>query len=183
MSKRKMTKAERKNAPHFNAVDAMIIILVILAIVGIYFRHNILDMLTASKNNDEYVVSFSIEDIRYTTPNYINIGDKVYFASNGALMGTLMSESENQSALNITPASKYFTNSEGKVVEAHYPNEESRVNARGRMLCVGGYNDEGGFCIDGKTYIAAGQTVEIYTEYVTVTVTVTSIELYEEQSN
>ena len=98
-------------------------------------------------------------------------------------MGTLMSESENQSALNITPASKYFTNSEGKVVEAHYPNEESRVNARGRMLCVGGYNDEGGFCIDGKTYIAAGQTVEVYTEYVTVTVTVTSIELYEEQNS
>ena len=179
MSKHKMTKEERKNAPHFNAIDAMIIILVILAIVGIYFRHNILELLSSDKNNDQYVVSFSIEDIRYTTPNYINIGDKVYFASNGELLGTLMSESENQSALNITPASKYFTSSDGKIIEAHYPNEESRVNARGRMLCIGGYNEDGGFCIDGKTYIAAGQAIEVHTEYVTVTITVTSIELYE----
>ncbi len=180
MSRQKKTKAEKRNSPHFNAVDAMIIILVILAVVGIYFRHNILDILSEGKNNDEYVVSFSIEDIRYTTPNYINVGDKVYFESNGELMGTLMSESANQGALNITPASEYFTDSSGKVVEAHYPNEESRVNARGRMLCVGGYNSDGGFCIDGKTYIAAGQTVEVYTELVTVTLTVTSIELYEE---
>ncbi|MBQ8140867.1 MAG: hypothetical protein IJ038_04130 [Clostridia bacterium] len=181
MNKIKRSKADRKTAPHFNAVDAMIIILVIVAIVGIYFRHNIIEFLTDDRNDDEYVVSFAIEDIRYTTPNYMNVGDSVYFSSDGELLGTLMSESENQGALNITPASKYFTDSNGEVHEIFYPNEESRVNARGRLLCVGSYNEEGGFCIDGSTYIAAGQSIEVYTEFVSVNITVTSIEIYEEE--
>ncbi len=178
MKKDKLSKAEKKSSPHFNAIDAMIIILVVLAVVGIYFRHSIIDFLTNERNSDEYVVSFSIEDIRYTTPNYMNVGDNVYFASNGELLGSLMSESANQGALNITPASKYFTDSNGEIHEVFYP-EETRVNAKGRLLCIGAYNTEGGFCIDGNTYIGAGQSIEVFTESVTVTITVIAIEVYE----
>ena len=181
MKNTKLAKAEKKNTPHFNAVDAMIIILVIVAIVGIYFRHTIVDFLTEGRNDDEYVISFSIEDIRYTTPNYINVGDSVYFASNGELLGTLLSASENQGALDITVGSKYVTDSNGEVHEIFYPKEETRVNAKGRILCVGSYSEEGGFCMGGSTYIAAGQSIEVYTEFVSVNITVTSVELYEEE--
>ncbi len=179
MSRKKKNKEEKKNSPHFNAVDALIVILAIIAVVGIYFRYNILDFLSASKNNDEYVVSFSIENIRYTTPNYINVDDKVYFGSDGELFGVLMNESENQGALNITPASEFFTDSSGKVVEAFYPSENSRVDAKGRLLCEGVYDSEGGFSVKGKTHIAPGQTVSVYTEKVTFSLIVTEIAIYE----
>ena len=179
MSKEKKSKAERKNTPHFNAIDAMIIIFAITIIVGVYFRYNIMDVLTESRNDDEYVVSFSIEDIRYTTPNYITVGNKVYFASSGELLGTLLSASENQGALNVTPASKYFTDSSGKIVEVFYLNEEYRVDAQGRLLCVGSYSDNGGFCIGGNIYVASGQSIQVYTEMVSMTITVTAIEIYE----
>ena len=179
MSRVKKDKTARKNRPHFNAIDAMIIILVIVAIVGVYFRYTIIDFLTGDRNIDDYVVSFSIENIRYTTPNYMNVGDKVYFASSGELLGTLTSESENnKEPLNITLASENFTDSNGNIVEVFYP-EESRVNAKGRMLCKGNYSYAGGFSVDGNEYIAAGQSVEVYTEKVTVTLKKTAIEKYE----
>ena len=49
MNKAKKDKTEKKNAPHFNILDALIIILVILVIVGIYFRYNIIDFLNDDK--------------------------------------------------------------------------------------------------------------------------------------
>ncbi|MBE6597215.1 MAG: hypothetical protein E7641_06040 [Ruminococcaceae bacterium] len=180
MSIKKKNRAEKKNSPHFNAVDALIVILAIIAVVGVYFRYNILDFLSSSRNNEEYVVSFSIENIRYTTPNYINVGDNVYLSSDGELLGVLMSESENQGALNITPASEFFTDSSGKVVEAFYPSENSRVDAKGRMLCEGVYDSEGGFSVSGKTHLAPGQTLSVYTEKVTFSIVITEIEIYEE---
>ena len=179
MNKIKKDKAEKKNSPHFNAVDALIILLVILVVLGIYFRYNIVDVLSQAQEKKDYVISYSIENIRYTTPNYINVGDKVYFSSYGELLGTLISESENQGALSITPASEYFTVSSGEVVEAFYPNEESRGDAKGRMLCVGTYNEDGGFLLNGDTYIASGQSISVYTEIVTFVINVTGIELYE----
>jgi hypothetical protein len=180
MARVKKNKKDKSNTPHFNAVDAMIVILLIVALVGIYFRYNIIDFLTADKNDEQYVVSFSIEDIKYTTPNYMSVGDKVYFKSSGELMGTLISESENQGALNITPALKYFTDSKGNIEPIFYPNEESRVDAKGRLLCLGNYTEKSGFCIDGNIYIASGQYVAVYTELVSFNLKITSIEPYEE---
>lgn len=181
MSRVKKPKTERANAPHFNVLDAVIIILIVAAVVGIYFRHEIIDVLTDDKNTDEYVVSFSIENVRHTTPSYIHVGDNVYFKSDGELMGSLMSASENELSLDIAPALEYFTKSNGEIKAIRYPNEESRIDATGRLLCKGNYDENGGFSIDGDTYIAAGQSIEVYTEKVSFVLKVISIEVYEEQ--
>ena len=180
MSKVKNINQDRANRPRFNALDAVIIILVIAAVVGVYFRYSILDFLTGEQNTQSYVITYSLDDIRYTTPNYINVDDKVYFASSGEIFGTLMSESENQDPLNIKPASKRFVDSNGEVREVFYPNNESRVDAKGRLLCEGYYNSDGGFYAGGNVYVAAGQTIEVKTEKVSVSMRIISIELYAE---
>ena len=178
MAKVKNTGADRLNRPHFNALDAIIIILVIAAIVGVYFRYSILDIIKGEGASKDYVITYSLDDIRYTTPTYIHVDDSVYFTSNGKLFGTLLSESENQDALNIMPASKSFVDSNGEVREVFYPNNESRVTARGRLLCSGYYDSDGGFYVDGNIYIAAGQTVAVRTETVSVNMRILSIDLY-----
>ncbi len=165
----------KKNA-HFNVIDAVIIILIIAVLLSIYFRFNVIDSLWAKTQTKEYEVSFTIDDIRYTTPSYIDIGDEVYFADSGEYFGKLISESENKNALSITPASEYFTDSQGNVVEVFYPDGETRVNARGRLVCEGYYTEDGGFSVGGKQYLASGQTLKLRTELVTVTVKITSIE-------
>ena len=179
MRRKKLIAEQRKNRPHFNAVDAMIIILVIVAVLGVYFRYNILDVLSQKQDEKDYYVSFSIENIRYTTPNYIRVNDTFYLKADGKYLGKLVSESENQEALNIVPAVEYFTDSEGHIVPVSYPDMESRVNVKGRLLCTGTYSSEGGFCLGGNTYLSAGQSIDVYSDSVTVTMKISSIEVVE----
>lgn len=180
MKKNKNQDTEQiKQAPRFHVLDAVIILLVVLAVVGVYFRYTILDYLTGERDMKDYTVSFSIEDIRYTTPNYVHVNDLVYFADNGNEMGKLLEVSEDMSniALSVKPASKTFVDTDGTIKQVFYPNNESRVNAEGRMLCRGTYSADGGFLLDGSRYISAGQSIEIQTETVSVTIVITDIQV------
>ena len=177
MSKKEFAQSAKRNV-HFNVIDALIIILLIAVVLGVYFRFNVVESLKAEEKTEAYTVSFSVENIRYTTPSYVSVGDAVYFADTGEVFGVLISESENQSVLSITPSSEIFIDSAGNVKEVFHE-EETRIDARGRIECRGIYTEEGGFCIDGTRYIAPGQTVEINTELVTLVITVTSIDKVE----
>lgn len=177
MNKKETSQGAKRNV-HFNVIDALIIILLIAVVLGIYFRFNVMESLTSEEKTETYTVSFSVENIRYTTPSYVNVGDVVYFGDTGELFGVLISESENQNVLSITPASEIFVDTSGNLKEVFYE-AESRVDAKGRIECRGLYTDDGGFCVDGTRYIAPGQTVEINTELVTLIITVTSIDKVE----
>ncbi|MBE6545872.1 MAG: hypothetical protein E7668_00340 [Ruminococcaceae bacterium] len=178
MKKNREKNGEKKRSSHrFKALDAVIILLVLTAVVGVYFRYNIFDLFSKNKDMQDYYVSFSIEDVRYTTPNYINIGDRVYY-SDGEELGVLVAESEDMSnlALSVTPASELFLNDDGTMEEVFYPNNESRVNAKGRMQCRGTYTAEGGFLVNGSNYLSSGQSLSVHTETVTVTIEIQNIE-------
>ena len=172
---RKEAKAARATRPHFNAIDALIVILVIFAVLGIYFRSNIIDFLKNTVNEKDYYISFSIDNIQQHTTDYITVDDAFYLKSDGRLLGRLVRESDNQNALNITPTSVFFTDSTGKMVEVFYPNE-TRVNAKGRLQCRGSYTEDGGFCLDGTVTLSPGQTVSVYSEEITVSMRILSIE-------
>ena len=177
--KKNQKNIQNKKAPRFGVLDAIIILLVIVVVVGIYFRYNIVEWFSNTNGLQEYTVSYTIEDIRYTTPNFINIGDKVYFKDSDKQFGTFIEVSENMGALSITPASKFFADSHGNIVEVFYPNSESRINASGRLTCSGRYSDDGAFLVNGSTFIACGQYVNVYTEYVTVSIRIDGIEQLE----
>lgn len=180
MKKNHINESENnKNKVRFRALDVVIILLVLATVVGVYFRYNILDALTSRRDLKEYTVSFSVEDIRYTTPNYMKVGDTVYFADSGDEIGKLIEASDDTSniALSITPASELFLGSDGNYEEIFYPNSETRVDATGRMICIGTYSDESGFLLGGTKYIAPGDVISVKTELVTVSFTIQEIEL------
>ena len=162
-------------APKFGVLDAVIILLVVVIIFSVYFRYSIVQWFTNSADLEEFIISYTIEDVRYTTPNFINIGDKVYFASSGDEFGSLINVSENMGALSITPASEFFTDVSGSIVEVFYPNSETRVSAIGKLSCMGRYSDDGSFFVNGATFVASGQYININTSYVTVTIRIDEI--------
>ena len=168
-----------KKSPRFGILDAVIILLIVAVIAGVYFRYQLMDWITAQRNLREYNVTFAIDNIRYTTPNYINVGDEIYFA-NGDTFGTLIEESDGASniKLSITPASESFTEN-GEVFTLFYPNDESRVDVRGRIRCTGTFSADKGFLVNGSTYVAAGQVIRSQTELVTVDLRILSIEVAE----
>ena len=159
--------------------DVAIILIVILSVVGIYFRFNLIESITQSSTTKDVVISYRISNIRHTTPNYISVGDKVYISSSGELLGTIINASEEMSnALNVTPSSEEFL-VDGDYVEVFYPNSESRVDAHGRLTCTGAYTEDRGLLINSSTHITAGQSFEVRTELATFVITITSIDLSE----
>ena len=178
MAKKKINE-KNKVVPRFTVLDAVIVLVVILAVLGIYFRQTIVDFFSGSDNLKEYAVSYSIKNIRYTTPDYINVGDELYFSSNGELLGTILNDSENMGALALNVASEYMTDSNGKIVKVSYP-ENTRVDATGRFLCLGKYYSDGGFLVNGSEYIAPGNVINVQTELVTFSITILEINEYNE---
>lgn len=169
---------ETVRKPKFGFLDAVIILLIITAVVGIYFRSNILDFLKNDRDARDYTISFLIEDIRYSTPDYVQVNDAVYFSDDGTQLGTVMEATQgNSKSLNCRPAVKVFKTEKGTMESVSYPNNESRVDATGRLLCRGSYSEDGGFLLNGNRYLSAGQTIEVQTEMVTVSITITDIQL------
>ena len=173
--KKSNENAKKVKAPKFGVLDALIILLIIIVILSVYFRYNIVQWFSNSTDLKDYTISYTIDDVRYTTPNYINIGDKVYFADSGDDFGTLINVAENMGALSITPASQFFTDSKGNIVEVFYPNSETRVSAIGKLVCTGRYSDDGSFFVNGSTFIASGQYIKVNTPYTTITIRIDDI--------
>ncbi len=180
--KKEKQKTERIS-PRFGVFDAVIVLLVIVAVVGVYFRYNIMDFISGTRDIKEYSVRYSIEDIRNSTREYIDLDDTVYFASNGEKLGKIIAVEENMGVpLNYQPASKQFVTSSGEFVDIVYPDtnsQDARIDAVGRFVCEGNYSSDGEFLVNGSTYIAPGQYVDIKTDYLTVTICINEIEIYE----
>ena len=181
MKEKKLKKAKRaKNRPRFRVMDAVIILLVITSALGIYFRYNLFETLKNQRNIKEYVVSFTISNIRQSTVSYLDIDDVVYDGESGEKIGVLIEHSPDaSSALSPLPASEYFVDKNGNVQKADYPytegDPEVRVSPTGRLRCEGTFSDASGFHINGSQYIAPGQTIQVQTETVTFLMTVTEI--------
>ncbi len=165
--------------PKFGVLDAVIIILVVAAICGIYFRYNIMDAISARRNIRDYDIEFSIDNINFTTTGFLNENDQIRFASDGTVLGVLIKDSDGMSEniLSITPASETFSDN-GQVIEVYYP-EGTRVDVRGTLRCSGTYSDEGIFLVNGSTSLSSGELINVRTDEVSVALRVLSISVFE----
>ena len=180
MKNKKADMEQNKNRVKFRALDVVIIVLLLASLVGVYFRYNIVDMLVGGRNLDDYAVSFEIKDIQDATKDKFEIGNKIYYRSNGDLLGELIPVTENSDApVRHTPAIKSVVpTGTNEVVEIAYP-EGTRIDVSARMMCKGRLSDDGGFLLDGTEYIAPGQSISVMTDYVTFDIVVTGITLIE----
>lgn len=175
--KKEKTGGEKvRRFPRFYVLDAVIILLIVAVILGIYFRYSIFDMFGNSRNQVDVEVSFSIKNIKDTTSHYIDIGDSVYVKGEGTQMGVLLASDDNSDMPlgNIAPASATFVKN-GEVINVNYPSE-TRIDAEGRLLCKGIFAQDGAFMLNGDQYLSAGQVLTVCTEKVTVEITVLNIE-------
>lgn len=178
MKKDQTKNTEKGKSGNFRikALDVVIILLVLAAVVGVYFRFNVIDTITNKSNIKECRVSFAIKDIRYTTADYIGVGDKIYY-SNGEELGSLIEASNDSiNALTVRPASKTVVSSNGEAVTITYP-VDTRIDAEGRFICKCSVSSDGAYLVDGTKRIAAGETVSVYTEKVSLNILITDIEL------
>lgn len=185
MKKRQKMKSSEsaKVVPKFKVLDAVIILLIITSVLGIYFHYNVLDTLKNKQDIEQYVVTFSVENIRSSTANYINIGDAVYYSEDGEKLGELMAHQDGSTEpLHQGIAFDYFSKESGEIVLVSYPSSDrtdARIFVSGRILCMGLYSEDGGFLVNGTKYLAPGQTLQVQTELVTLNLVVQDITLLE----
>ena len=170
---------ENRQSPRFGVLDIVIILLVLVSLVGIYFRSNIVEFISSARNLESYSVGYSIENIRLTTTDCMNDGDILYFSDDGSELGVLKNSSDNTGLFSLrAPTTQSFTKSNGETVKLSYPNE-SRVDVKGRFACEGRYSDDGSFLVNGTKHISKGQLISVRTETVTFTLKIHEIEVLE----
>lgn len=172
-----------KRRIRFNWLDGAIILLIVLCAVGIFFRYQLMDTLGMGNELKNYCVSFTLSEVDSSLPDFLAEGNRLYLPS-GEEAGRLLTVSDATSAtasgenggalLTVTPASKYIDDGQGNVVLAYYP-DGTRINASGRFECRGSLSDDGVFSIGGRQAVSVGQQLTLYTDTVTLYITVTAI--------
>ena len=174
-NKNNTIKENNKRFPKFYVLDAVIILLIIAIVLGIYFRYNVFEAFGGIKDKSEAQITFSIKNIKDSTKYYIDIGDDIYFKSSGESLGVIAESTENSDiALITTPASETFVK-DGKSITANYPSG-TRIDAEGKIKCSGTFAQDGTFMLNGSTYLSAGQTFTVCTEKITVDIVLVKIE-------
>lgn len=156
----------------FNVFDAVLILLVVLCIVGIWQRGNLQSLFEAGDASESYTVTFEVKKLRSTTAALLADGTELYLYENG----TRVSLGQLSGTPATTPASVYLYY-EGNMVEASYPDDpdECLLDVTGTLRCRIIEHD-GSFLLEGKSRIAVNQIITAYTESADLTLCVKSIE-------
>lgn len=169
-------KTKKRSNARFNIMDFLIILIVLLCIFSLVARYTtVLEKIGLSNHLDQYEVSFSVSNLRYTTPSFFQIEDQIYLQDDSnTYFGTLMSrETGSTDALTITLASEYVQSDTG-FVSAYYA-DNTLVDVSGRILCEGTFSDEGYFLLGGAVRLTEGQTIAVCTDLVSFELTVMGI--------
>lgn len=158
---------EKGSGRRFNIIDVFLIVLVVLCVLGIYFRGQIAEKMGLEKDLKDHIVSFKIEEIRYTSAEYLQSGNAVYFESGNALFGTLDGKCQER------PSEVYIDGPDGAPVRVIYP-KDTYIDVFGSIKCVG-LMKEDGFYLNGTYSLAPGSRVNVRTEMLNFTIIITDI--------
>ena len=159
-------KMEKKPSKYkFNVLDAFIILVAVLCIVGIYFRSNIQSWVGADKELDEFQITLVVQQVKSTSNQYISLGDEIYM-QNGLELGRIDSFSS-------FPAKTYINDGNGTPVEVSYP-ENTYIDISIVVNCRGLQNEDG-FYLNGTYPITPGSVINGHTELIDFTLTVSEI--------
>lgn len=175
--KQKIHKERR--FPKFGILDAVIILLVIAIVVGIYFRYSFFDTLVNMRNMKECYVTFKTENVTVDTTRSLYKDDLVYLKSDGTTFGNLAVKSEEMSTvIQEQPATSTFVKDGNVYSDIQYPQgiDGALVYGTGVIKCSCLINEDGSYILNGSTYISIGQTYTVCTEKVTLDITITQIE-------
>ncbi len=167
---------EKKKAParaRFNVFDAVLILLAVLCIVGVWQRHNLQKLFESDETLEAYTVTFEVRRMRSTTADLLTQGTELYLVENEerVSLGTL------SGPFNAVPATVYLQDKDGNTVKAVYPEDdyEHLQDGFGTLNCRG-VEHNGSFLLEGKTFLAVNQTVTAFTENADLEIRITGIQ-------
>lgn len=175
----KVKKHKERRFPKFGVLDAVIILLVVAIVVGIYFRYSFFDTLTNARNMKECYVTFKTDNVSSKVTGALSLDDLVYFKSDGNTFGTLAVKSDEVSTVIQEQPATQTVSKDGKAyADIQYPQgiDEPLIYGTGIIKASCLINEDGSYILNGSTYISIGQTYTVCTEKVTFNITIVQIE-------
>ncbi len=178
------TKENATGKLRFNAIDALIVVLVVACIAVAVLRFTIVDNVWTGASGEKYYITFKADSLSYSQLEAIvslidsDASDSenswVYFADGNTKIGNLTAiEGQNRETLS-------FENSDGSITLAAYaesePDESVTWTLTGKILCLGKYNETNGFLLNNTQYISANTTVPVRTAYCEFNITIIDIQ-------
>ncbi len=170
-----MAKRERRR---FGALDAFVILLLIVSLVGVLARYMLTDengILAAEPETVDVAVALLIQDLPYTSSGTFVEGTLFTISGNGG--GDGVAEGVAISDFTETPAEYYAENENGEIELLYASGEYANIDCRG-LLRVTGYYKNGVFMIgDGEDSVplTAGMYITVWSGDLTETALVTDI--------
>ncbi len=156
----------------FNALDLVIVVVLVLCIAMIGFRFIRSSDMAADTQTSKHRVTFLITNVSEGTKDALVAGDSVFSLLNDAYIGKL------EGIDTISPAFEFLDNGSGSFEKVYYP-DGTKVDITGTIIAEGAVNDDG-FFASGSFFLSPGRTLEIYTGHIQVTVLITGISEYDE---
>jgi len=164
---------EKGKKLRIGALDVFIIAAVLICIAGLVLRTFVKSDAISNNNAvmENYVVSFSVGNIRASSVKYFEKGDTFYLKENNMKLGEIIDTAD-------LPARKYYSDIDGKsvyVMNESTDDRTKRVDLDASLQVSGIIDSNGRFLLNGTRYLGVNKEVEIISKYITVNVKITSI--------
>lgn len=152
---------EKRMGRRFGLMDAVLIVIAVLLLVGVWQRDNLRNLFTTEEVLEEYTVTFEVKKIRSTTGELLkkDVAFTVEHEGERMLLGTLVRD------VAASAATEQLRDEESNLVDVVYPEDEYEYlwDIGGELRCEGLVRD-GSFLVGGKMYLARNKTVQVQTE-------------------
>ena len=166
MKKESKDPVTKRTTARYAALDALIIVLLLLCVAGVGIRVALgEDGLATGRDRGTYAVSFIVTGAKSEYSEYFNNGEEFRLADGrdfGALSGNAI----------ITPAKIYRENSNGEYIVRYSSGDTFDI--KGTALVEGAMTDSG-FLLNCTQYIAANMQLSVSSRSVTCDILITDI--------
>lgn len=164
-----------KEKKRLGALDALIIIVLVICIVSIGLRvfSTMRSETNANVQLDNYIISFKVSNIKDSSAkNYFEAGTNFYLSDSGVLLGSL------REGVIVKDAETYYETEDGKVVliTNNAVGDLYRVDVEASLEAQGRVDANGAFYLGGNIFIAPNKEIMIYSKYLSITVVITDIQ-------
>ena len=156
-------KKRKSSGPRFNVFDFLIIFTILVCVGAIIVRAIFVG--SVKNENTTAKIVFEVSSISSATADALCIAEQpLYLKSDDTLIGTITSASQT--------SQKVWEKDENGMLQSAFHPEKKEV--RGEAVISGVWGEDG-FLISGTALAAVGKTFDIYTPYVSCTITIISI--------
>ena len=146
----------------FNVIDFLILLVIVIAVVSVFFRSGLKDSVIGGRSNQTIEVTLRINNVQKETFSILQIDDVIYSQKDDAPLGKITSK-------NYRPAETYIALDNGEIMKTYIPDRyDIFLTIEGK-----GSSTKEGNMLNGNLFVASGCYISAYTNDVSFNFEVT----------